>query len=281
MISSETKVEREDMEQPHEKTSPHPIKKEAQCGLCQRSFQKLPSIRKISRCEDCEKIGQRKRTQKREKRFKCGVCEQKFSRQARLTHHHHMFHNYRQHFCILCLKSFCSRDSFRQHLRLFHSGNEPRECQICRQKLSSYDAFADHLKKHALESQPGHKYEVFPVSLNNRTFLVKNIKSGVKIEVGENVNKQDTPVNVATKEMIGESENTPHITMNDSLSENLTFEPEKKPDIESVEKMTSNSPLDACGTEGQMLSTKIKEEPLDFEAQKWTVINNELYGINP
>uniref|UniRef100_A0A672NWI5 Si:ch211-166g5.4 n=1 Tax=Sinocyclocheilus grahami TaxID=75366 RepID=A0A672NWI5_SINGR len=124
--------------------NPNPVRKNHACETCGKAFR------------DVYHLNRHRLSHSDEKPFSCPICQQRFKRKDRMSHHvrSHQGGVEKPYVCPHCAKAF-SRDVY--HLnrhRLSHSDEKPFSCPIC-QHFATRDRLRAHMIRHE-EKVPCH-----------------------------------------------------------------------------------------------------------------------------
>ncbi|KTG01519.1 hypothetical protein cypCar_00027672 [Cyprinus carpio] len=92
-----------------------------------------------------------------EKPFCCPVCQQRFKRKDRMSHHvrSHQGGVEKPYVCPHCAKAFSRPDHLNSHVRQVHSSERPFKCPTCESSFATRDRLRAHMIRHE-EKVPCH-----------------------------------------------------------------------------------------------------------------------------
>ncbi|KAL2078803.1 hypothetical protein ACEWY4_026488 [Coilia grayii] len=114
-------------------------------------------VRKNHACEACGKafrdvyhLNRHRLSHSDEKPFSCPVCQQRFKRKDRMTHHvrSHQGGVDKPYVCPHCAKGFSRPDHLNSHVRQVHSTERPFKCPTCASAFATKDRLRAHLIRH-------------------------------------------------------------------------------------------------------------------------------------
>ena len=117
-----------------------------------------------------------KRIQKKEKKFKCGCCDQRFTDRCDLKIHMRIHTGEKPFQCDLCAKKFTRKHHLDNHLKI-HTGEKSFKCDYCGKKFAEKGNWKRHLKVHTGEKS-------FQCEYCEKTFAHKhNLTRHAKIHI--------------------------------------------------------------------------------------------------
>ncbi|XP_046710839.1 myc-associated zinc finger protein isoform X1 [Silurus meridionalis] len=121
-------------------------------------------VRKNHACETCGKafrdvyhLNRHRLSHSDEKPFSCPVCQQRFKRKDRMSHHvrSHQGGVEKPYVCPHCAKAFSRPDHLNSHVRQVHSTERPFKCPTCESSFATKDRLRAHMIRHE-EKVPCH-----------------------------------------------------------------------------------------------------------------------------
>ncbi|XP_042590677.1 myc-associated zinc finger protein-like isoform X3 [Cyprinus carpio] len=121
-------------------------------------------VRKNHACETCGKafrdvyhLNRHRLSHSDEKPFCCPVCQQRFKRKDRMSHHvrSHQGGVEKPYVCPHCAKAFSRPDHLNSHVRQVHSSERPFKCPTCESSFATRDRLRAHMIRHE-EKVPCH-----------------------------------------------------------------------------------------------------------------------------
>ena len=81
-----------------------------------------------------------------QKRFKCSLCESRFSKTNDLRRHISSVHEGKRLYqCDNCEKSFKESGHLKSHIRRIHEGLKPHQCTFCDKKFAAISSLKSHV----------------------------------------------------------------------------------------------------------------------------------------
>uniref|UniRef100_A0A671YLH0 Si:ch211-166g5.4 n=1 Tax=Sparus aurata TaxID=8175 RepID=A0A671YLH0_SPAAU len=134
-------------------------------GTCTRPSNPNPNpVRKNHACETCGKafrdvyhLNRHRLSHSDEKPFSCPICQQRFKRKDRMSHHvrSHQGGVEKPYVCPHCGKAFSRPDHLNSHVRQVHSSERPFKCPTCESSFATKDRLRAHMIRHE-EKVPCH-----------------------------------------------------------------------------------------------------------------------------
>lgn len=131
----------------------------------QRPVNQNPNtVRKNHACETCGKafrdvyhLNRHRLSHSDEKPFSCPICQQRFKRKDRMSHHvkSHQGGVEKPYICPHCAKAFSRPDHLNSHVRQVHSSERPFKCPTCESSFATRDRLRAHMIRHE-EKVPCH-----------------------------------------------------------------------------------------------------------------------------
>ncbi|KAJ3608484.1 hypothetical protein NHX12_025531 [Muraenolepis orangiensis] len=92
-----------------------------------------------------------------EKPYSCPICQQRFKRKDRMSHHvrSHQGGVEKPYICPHCAKAFSRPDHLNSHVRQVHSSERPFKCPTCESSFATKDRLRAHMIRHE-EKVPCH-----------------------------------------------------------------------------------------------------------------------------
>ncbi|XP_072522833.1 vascular endothelial zinc finger 1 [Salminus brasiliensis] len=121
-------------------------------------------VRKNHACETCGKafrdvyhLNRHRLSHSDEKPFSCPICQQRFKRKDRMSHHvrSHQGGVEKPYICPHCSKAFSRPDHLNSHVRQVHSSERPFKCPTCESSFATKDRLRAHMIRHE-EKVPCH-----------------------------------------------------------------------------------------------------------------------------
>ncbi|XP_028332906.1 myc-associated zinc finger protein [Gouania willdenowi] len=165
------------------KSEPRPTRVQHICAICNKQFKNnynlrrhqsvhtgRPSnpnpnpVRKNHACETCGKafrdvyhLNRHRLSHSDEKPFSCPICQQRFKRKDRMSHHvrSHQGGVEKPYICQHCGKAFSRPDHLNSHVRQVHSSERPFKCPTCESSFATKDRLRAHMIRHE-EKVPCH-----------------------------------------------------------------------------------------------------------------------------
>uniref|UniRef100_A0AAY4DFQ4 C2H2-type domain-containing protein n=1 Tax=Denticeps clupeoides TaxID=299321 RepID=A0AAY4DFQ4_9TELE len=115
-------------------------------------------------CETCGKafrdvyhLNRHRLSHSDEKPFSCPICQQRFKRKDRMSHHvkSHQGGVEKPYVCPNCSKAFSRPDHLNSHIRQVHSSERPFKCPTCESSFATRDRLRAHMIRHE-EKVPCH-----------------------------------------------------------------------------------------------------------------------------
>uniref|UniRef100_H2L3E3 MYC-associated zinc finger protein b (purine-binding transcription factor) n=1 Tax=Oryzias latipes TaxID=8090 RepID=H2L3E3_ORYLA len=124
--------------------NPNPVKKNHACETCGKAFR------------DVYHLNRHRLSHSDEKPFSCPICQQRFKRKDRMSHHvrSHQGGVEKPYICPHCGKAF-SPDHLNSHVRQVHSSERPFKCPTCESSFATKDRLRAHMIRHE-EKVPCH-----------------------------------------------------------------------------------------------------------------------------
>uniref|UniRef100_A0A3Q0SBQ6 Si:ch211-166g5.4 n=1 Tax=Amphilophus citrinellus TaxID=61819 RepID=A0A3Q0SBQ6_AMPCI len=132
---------------PHRPTNPNPnpVRKNHACETCGKAFR------------DVYHLNRHRLSHSDEKPFSCPICQQRFKRKDRMSHHvrSHQGGVEKPYICPHCGKAFSRPDHLNSHVRQVHSSERPFKCPTCESSFATKDRLRAHMIRHE-EKVPCH-----------------------------------------------------------------------------------------------------------------------------
>ncbi|XP_070401694.1 vascular endothelial zinc finger 1 isoform X2 [Nothobranchius furzeri] len=125
--------------------NPNPVKKNHACETCGKAFR------------DVYHLNRHRLSHSDEKPFSCPICQQRFKRKDRMSHHvrSHQGGVEKPYICPHCSKAFSRPDHLNSHVRQVHSSERPFKCPTCESCFATKDRLRAHMIRHE-EKVPCH-----------------------------------------------------------------------------------------------------------------------------
>uniref|UniRef100_A0A3Q3BI79 MYC associated zinc finger protein n=1 Tax=Kryptolebias marmoratus TaxID=37003 RepID=A0A3Q3BI79_KRYMA len=125
--------------------NPTPVKKNHACETCGKAFR------------DVYHLNRHRLSHSDEKPFSCPICQQRFKRKDRMSHHvrSHQGGVEKPYICPHCSKAFSRPDHLNSHVRQVHSSERPFKCPTCESCFATKDRLRAHMIRHE-EKVPCH-----------------------------------------------------------------------------------------------------------------------------
>ncbi|XP_033963904.1 myc-associated zinc finger protein isoform X5 [Pseudochaenichthys georgianus] len=128
--------------------NPNPVRKNHACETCGKAFR------------DVYHLNRHRLSHSDEKPFSCHICQQRFKRKDRMSHHvrSHQGGVEKPYVCPHCGKAFSRPDHLNSHVRQVHSSERPFKCpvsQTCESSFATKDRLRAHMIRHE-EKVPCH-----------------------------------------------------------------------------------------------------------------------------
>ncbi|XP_062331621.1 myc-associated zinc finger protein isoform X1 [Osmerus eperlanus] len=128
--------------------NPNPVRKNHACETCGKAFR------------DVYHLNRHRLSHSDEKPFSCPVCQQRFKRKDRMSHHvrSHQGGVEKPYVCPHCSKAFSRPDHLNSHVRQVHSSERPFKCPVldtCESSFATRDRLRAHMIRHE-EKVPCH-----------------------------------------------------------------------------------------------------------------------------
>ncbi|XP_058476544.1 myc-associated zinc finger protein isoform X1 [Solea solea] len=125
--------------------NPNPVKKNHACETCGKAFR------------DVYHLNRHRLSHSDEKPFSCPICQQRFKRKDRMSHHvrSHQGGVEKPYVCPHCGKAFSRPDHLNSHVRQVHSSERPFKCPTCESSFATKDRLRAHMIRHE-EKVPCH-----------------------------------------------------------------------------------------------------------------------------
>lgn len=126
-------------------SNPNPVKKNHACETCGKAFR------------DVYHLNRHRLSHSDEKPFSCPICQQRFKRKDRMSHHvrSHQGGVEKPYVCPHCSKAFSRPDHLNSHVRQVHSSERPFKCPTCESSFATKDRLRAHMIRHE-EKVPCH-----------------------------------------------------------------------------------------------------------------------------
>ncbi|TRY74181.1 hypothetical protein DNTS_004351 [Danionella cerebrum] len=118
--------------------NPNPVRKNHACETCGKAFR------------DVYHLNRHRLSHSDEKPFSCPICQQRFKRKDRMSHHvkSHQGGVEKPYVCPHCSKAFSRPDHLNSHVRQVHSSERPFKCPTCESSFATRDRLRAHLIRH-------------------------------------------------------------------------------------------------------------------------------------
>ncbi|KAI7796916.1 myc-associated zinc finger protein [Triplophysa rosa] len=125
--------------------NPNPVRKNHACETCGKAFR------------DVYHLNRHRLSHSDEKPFSCPICQQRFKRKDRMSHHvkSHQGGVEKPYVCPHCSKAFSRPDHLNSHVRQVHSSERPFKCPTCESSFATRDRLRAHMIRHE-EKVPCH-----------------------------------------------------------------------------------------------------------------------------
>ncbi|XP_056157638.1 myc-associated zinc finger protein isoform X1 [Lampris incognitus] len=125
--------------------NPNPVRKNHACETCGKAFR------------DVYHLNRHRLSHSDEKPFSCPICQQRFKRKDRMSHHvrSHQGGVEKPYICPHCAKAFSRPDHLNSHVRQVHSSERPFKCPTCESSFATKDRLRAHMIRHE-EKVPCH-----------------------------------------------------------------------------------------------------------------------------
>ncbi|XP_016368848.1 myc-associated zinc finger protein [Sinocyclocheilus rhinocerous] len=125
--------------------NPNPVRKNHACETCGKAFR------------DVYHLNRHRLSHSDEKPFSCPICQQRFKRKDRMSHHvkSHQGGVEKPYVCPHCAKAFSRPDHLNSHVRQVHSSERPFKCPTCESSFATRDRLRAHMIRHE-EKVPCH-----------------------------------------------------------------------------------------------------------------------------
>ncbi|KAK5905903.1 hypothetical protein CgunFtcFv8_001817 [Champsocephalus gunnari] len=125
--------------------NPNPVRKNHACETCGKAFR------------DVYHLNRHRLSHSDEKPFSCHICQQRFKRKDRMSHHvrSHQGGVEKPYVCPHCGKAFSRPDHLNSHVRQVHSSERPFKCPTCESSFATKDRLRAHMIRHE-EKVPCH-----------------------------------------------------------------------------------------------------------------------------
>ncbi|XP_054624807.1 myc-associated zinc finger protein isoform X1 [Dunckerocampus dactyliophorus] len=125
--------------------NPTPVRKNHACETCGKAFR------------DVYHLNRHRLSHSDEKPFSCPICQQRFKRKDRMSHHvrSHQGGVEKPYICPHCSKAFSRPDHLNSHVRQVHSSERPFKCPTCESSFATKDRLRAHMIRHE-EKVPCH-----------------------------------------------------------------------------------------------------------------------------
>ncbi|KAM9837163.1 vascular endothelial zinc finger 1 isoform 1-T1 [Aulostomus maculatus] len=125
--------------------NPNPVRKNHACETCGKAFR------------DVYHLNRHRLSHSDEKPFSCPICQQRFKRKDRMSHHvrSHQGGVEKPYVCPHCSKAFSRPDHLNSHVRQVHSSERPFKCPTCESSFATKDRLRAHMIRHE-EKVPCH-----------------------------------------------------------------------------------------------------------------------------
>nr|XP_020479036.1 myc-associated zinc finger protein isoform X1 [Monopterus albus] len=125
--------------------NPNPVRKNHACETCGKAFR------------DVYHLNRHRLSHSDEKPFSCPICQQRFKRKDRMSHHvrSHQGGVEKPYVCPHCGKAFSRPDHLNSHVRQVHSSERPFKCPTCESSFATKDRLRAHMVRHE-EKVPCH-----------------------------------------------------------------------------------------------------------------------------
>ncbi|XP_026860921.2 myc-associated zinc finger protein isoform X1 [Electrophorus electricus] len=125
--------------------NPNPVRKNHACETCGKAFR------------DVYHLNRHRLSHSDEKPFSCPICQQRFKRKDRMSHHvrSHQGGVEKPYVCPHCSKAFSRPDHLNSHVRQVHSSERPFKCPTCESCFATKDRLRAHMIRHE-EKVPCH-----------------------------------------------------------------------------------------------------------------------------
>lgn len=126
-------------------SNPNPVRKNHACETCGKAFR------------DVYHLNRHRLSHSDEKPFSCPICQQRFKRKDRMSHHvrSHQGGVEKPYVCPHCSKAFSRPDHLNSHVRQVHSSERPFKCPTCESSFATKDRLRAHMIRHE-EKVPCH-----------------------------------------------------------------------------------------------------------------------------
>ncbi|KAJ7984472.1 hypothetical protein DPEC_G00355180 [Dallia pectoralis] len=118
--------------------NPNPVRKNHACETCGKAFR------------DVYHLNRHRLSHSDEKPFSCPICQQRFKRKDRMSHHvrSHQGGVEKPYVCPHCAKAFSRPDHLNSHVRQVHSSERPFKCPTCESSFATRDRLRAHMIRH-------------------------------------------------------------------------------------------------------------------------------------
>uniref|UniRef100_G3NXI1 MYC-associated zinc finger protein b (purine-binding transcription factor) n=1 Tax=Gasterosteus aculeatus aculeatus TaxID=481459 RepID=G3NXI1_GASAC len=118
--------------------NPNPVRKNHACETCGKAFR------------DVYHLNRHRLSHSDEKPFSCPICQQRFKRKDRMSHHvrSHQGGVEKPYVCPHCGKAFSRPDHLNSHVRQVHSSERPFKCPTCESSFATKDRLRAHMIRH-------------------------------------------------------------------------------------------------------------------------------------
>ncbi|CAL8303751.1 unnamed protein product [Lota lota] len=125
--------------------NPSPVRKNHACETCGKAFR------------DVYHLNRHRLSHSDEKPYSCPICQQRFKRKDRMSHHvrSHQGGVEKPYICPHCAKAFSRPDHLNSHVRQVHSSERPFKCTTCESSFATKDRLRAHMIRHE-EKVPCH-----------------------------------------------------------------------------------------------------------------------------
>ncbi|CAL8285206.1 unnamed protein product [Merluccius merluccius] len=125
--------------------NPSPVRKNHACETCGKAFR------------DVYHLNRHRLSHSDEKPYSCPICQQRFKRKDRMSHHvrSHQGGVEKPYICPHCAKAFSRPDHLNSHVRQVHSSERPFKCPTCESSFATKDRLRAHMIRHE-EKVPCH-----------------------------------------------------------------------------------------------------------------------------
>lgn len=154
MFATQVKLKMEHHKRKQKSTADKPSLKK--CKFCTSQFTMKRELLKHEKSHSKEILNGEKDQSKGQSKvdqcatIKCGICGELYNSSVTHIHHNSLKDNViiKNYECLICNKSFTSKDYlYNEHMNI-HTGDRPYECELCDTSCHTSEDLSSHMKLH-------------------------------------------------------------------------------------------------------------------------------------